>query len=57
MKVSKILEMFSRIRPSLTLEAANRLYEAMVHPVMDYCDVAWHECGQGNNDKIEQLQR
>ena len=59
MKVSKILGMFSRIRPSLTLtlEAANRLYKAIVLPVLDYCDAVWHECGQGNSDKIERLQR
>ena len=57
MKVSKILGMFSRIRPSLTLETANRLYKAMVLPVLDYCDAVWHECGQGNSDKIERLQR
>ena len=49
--------MFSRIRPSLTLETANRLYKAMVLPVLDYCDAVWHECGQGNSDKIERLQR
>ena len=57
MKVSKILGMFSRIRPSLTLETANRPYKAMVLPVLDYCDAVWHECGQGNSDKIERLQR
>ena len=57
MKVSKILGMFSRIRPSLTLETANRPYKAMVLPVPDYCDAVWHECGQGNSDKIERLQR
>ena len=57
MKVSKILRMFSRIRPSLTLSAANRLYKAIVLPVLDYCDAVWHECGQGNCDKIERLQR
>ena len=50
--------MFSRIRPSLTLEAANRLYKAMVLPVLDYCYAVWHECGQGNSrDKIERIQR
>ena len=49
MRVSKILGMFYRIRPSLTLEAANiRLYKDMVLPVLDYCDDVWHECGQGN---------
>ena len=29
----------------------------MVLSVLDYCDVVWHECGQGNNDDIEGLQR
>ena len=57
MKVSKILGMFSRIRPSLTLEAANRLYKAMVLPVLDYCGAVWHECGQGNSDEIERRQK
>ena len=30
---------------------------SMRDEVLDYCDVVWHECGQGNSDKIEQLQR
>ncbi|PFX14880.1 Protein zwilch-like [Stylophora pistillata] len=29
----------------------------MVLPVLDYYDTVWNECGQGNSDKIEQLQR
>ena len=33
MKVSRLLRMFTRIRPLITLEAANRLYKAMVLPV------------------------
>lgn len=24
----------------------------MILPVLDYCDVVWHECGEGNGDKI-----
>ena len=55
MKVSKLLRMFTRIRPLITLEAANRLYKAMVLPVLDYCDAVWHEGGQGNSAKIERL--
>ena len=35
----------------------SRLYRAMVLPVLDYCDAVWHECWQGNSDKMEQLQR
>ena len=56
-KVSKILDMFSRVRPSLTLESANRLYKAMVLQILEYCGVVWHECGQGSCDHIERLQR
>ena len=29
----------------------------MVLPVLDWCDAVWHECGQGNSDKIERLRR
>ena len=36
MKVSKILRMFSRTSPSLTLEAANSLYKGMAIAVLDY---------------------
>ena len=38
-KLSKVLGVFSRARPVLTLEAANRVYAAMVLPILDYCDI------------------
>ena len=56
-KVSKILGLFSRIRPFLTVHSANRIYRFMVLPVLDYCDIVFHECGQGNQDELEHLQR
>ena len=37
-KLSKVLGVFSRARPALTLESANRFYTAMVLPILDYCD-------------------
>ena len=42
-KLSKVLGVFSRTRPALTLEAANRVYAATVLPILDYCDIVWHE--------------
>ena len=45
-KLSKVLGVFSRARPP---EAANRVYAAMVLPILDYCDIVWHESGQGND--------
>ena len=56
-KVSKMLGLFSRIRPLLTVDSANRIYKVMVLPVLDYCDIVFHECGQGNQDELEFLQR
>ena len=56
-KVSKMLGLFSRIRPFLTVDTANRIYKVMVIPVLDYCDIVFHECGQGNQDELERLQR
>ena len=56
-KVSKILGLFSRIRPLLTVQSANRIYKVMVLSVLDYCDIVFHECGQGNQDELERLQR
>ena len=50
-KVSKMLGLFSKIRPLLTVDSANRIYKVMVLPVLDYCDIVFHECGQGNQDE------
>ena len=35
MKISKILGMFSSLKPSIRLEAVKRLYKAIVLPVLD----------------------
>ena len=35
-KVSKMLGIFSRARPSLTTESANRLFKSMILPILDY---------------------
>ena len=55
--LSKVLGVFSRARQALTLEAANRIYAAMVLPTLDYCDVVWQESSQGNDKVVERLQR
>ena len=54
-KLVAVLGVFSRERPALTLEAA--VYAAMVLPILDYCDVLWHESGQGNDKVVERLLR
>ena len=39
-KNSKRIGVLGRIRNNLTVDAANKVYQFLVQPVMDYCDVA-----------------
>ena len=43
----------------LTLEAANRVYAVYANRVyaVYYCDIVWHQSGQGNDKVVERLQR
>ena len=50
-KVSKMLGIFSRARPSLTIESANRLFKSMILPILDYCGAVFHiTCGKENEE-------
>ena len=56
-KVSKMLGIFSRVRPSLTIESANRLFKSMILPMLDHdCGAVFHRCGKGNEEGLECLQ-
>ena len=55
-KVSRKLGVFRRLRISIPMAAAERLYKTMILPIFDYCDVAWHGCGKVNSDVLESLQ-
>lgn len=56
-KVSKMLGILSRARPSLTIESANRLFKSMILPILYYCSGVFHRCGKGNEEGLECLQR
>ena len=38
------------------MAAAVRLYNTMILPIFEYCDVAWYGCGKVNSDALESLQ-
>ena len=38
------------------MAAAVGLYNTMILPIFEYCDVAWHGCGKVNSDALESLQ-
>ena len=56
-KVSKMLRIFSRVRPSLKIESANRVFKSMILPILDYCGAVFHRCGKGNEKCLESLER
>ena len=45
------------MRNFLTISAAERIFKRMILPTLDYCDIVWQGCGQGNCDSLERLQR
>ena len=56
-ETSKKLGALKRCRNNLTLSAAEIIFKAMILPALDYCEVVWQGCGQGNIDSLEKLQR
>lgn len=56
-KVSKMVVIFSRVPPSLTIESRKRLFKLMILPILDYCFAVFHGCGKGNEEVLEHLQR
>ena len=57
-KSSKRIGVLRRIRNNLTVDAANKVYQSLVLPVMDYYDVAWSSLGKYiERDKLDRAQR
>ena len=56
-KVSKRVGLLRRIRNNLTVDSANKVYQSLVFPVMDYCDVTWSSIGKIERDRLDPAQR
>ena len=56
-KISKRIGVLGSIRNNLTVDAANKVYQPLVLPVMDYCDVAWSSIGKKERDKLNREKR
>ena len=55
--VCKMLGMFSREQPLLSIEAANRLFKSMFLPILDYCGAVFHGCVKRNEEGLKCRQR
>ena len=56
-KISKRIGVLGRIRNNLTVDVANKVYQSLVLPIMDYCDDAWSSIGKIERDKLDRAQR
>ena len=55
--VDKLLVKISKRIGVLTVDSANKVYQSLVLPVMDYCDVAWSSIGKTEHDRLDRAQK
>ena len=55
-KVWRKLGVLRRLRISIPMSAAERVYKTMILLTFDSCDVVWHGCGKVTTGVIESLQ-
>ena len=55
-KVGTRLKLLSRIRPYLTPDAAKCVYNGLVQPLFDYCDIAWSKLFEECSQELQRLQ-
>ena len=55
-KISSAIGALKRIRPTITLDVANKIYKAIIQPHIDYCSTVWEGLGVTLLDKIQKLQ-
>lgn len=49
LKIGGRLKLMSGIRSCLTIAAAKYVYNAIMQPLFDYCDVTWNKLSEGYN--------
>ena len=55
-KISAKLGMLRKVRKVIPCESCLTLYNAMILPVFDYCDVVWDSCSKADREYLEKLQ-
>ena len=55
-KISSAIGALKRIRPTITIGVANKIYKAIIQPHIDYCSTVWDGLGVTLLDKIQKLQ-
>ena len=45
-----------QLRPFVSLETLHVIYQALIQPHFDYCNVVWGNCGKTLSNKLQKLQ-
>ena len=56
-KVSKRIGVLGRIRNNLAVDSVNKVYQSLVLPFVDYCNVAWSSIGKIERDRLDRAQK
>ena len=57
-KISKRIGVLGRIiRNNLTVDSANKVYQSLVLPVMDYCDITRSSIGKIERNRLDRADR
>jgi len=55
-KVSSSIGALKRIRPFISTETAQQIYNALIQPHFDYCSIVWSGLSQELSDRLQKLQ-
>ena len=55
-KISSAIGALKRIRPTITIDVANKIYKAIIQSHIDHCSTVWDGLGVTLLDKIQKLQ-
>ena len=55
-KIASGIGALKRIRHLIPASTLHLIYQALVKPHFDYCDIAWDNCGKTLRDKLLKLQ-
>ena len=56
-KVNKQLQVIKRFKSLVCRQTRQRLYNAFIQPVFQYCSDVWHHCSVRSKGKLEQLNK
>jgi hypothetical protein len=55
-RIASGIDAIKRLRSFVSLETLHVIYQALIQPHFDYCNVVWGNCGKTLSNKLQKLQ-